>query len=316
MPRNLGVPVPCRGRAGPGCRVAGSGSRIHPRADATGGDDRRRRRAGEVARGRPRRPGAERSGDQGPQGAVRQGHGGPAEEGRGAAAADRVAGAVGPVAPGPAPQDARGRRASRSSRSIQQKQIGVLEEQSQLVADQVEKQAPVVEKLQTQTATLESRVEAGGVTRPGAGRLAGQRPRCGRQPAAVLRPPPRPPEGAVPAQRDERDPDHDLQHVSTRYDNFQRTQGGRVLPVRGVSRRSSSTSSTSGFCSRRKSSFNQGGRRARPGPGRHLHQRLADRRHRLLPGADRASERAARPGVDQQAARHPAGRCARSSPTA
>jgi hypothetical protein len=42
---------------------------------------------------------------------------------------------------------------------IQQKQLRVLEEQSQLVADQLERQTPVVEKLQTQTATLESRAK-------------------------------------------------------------------------------------------------------------------------------------------------------------
>ncbi len=40
---------------------------------------------------------------------------------------------------------------------IQQKQLRVLEEQSQLVADELQKQAPAVEKLQTQAATLESR---------------------------------------------------------------------------------------------------------------------------------------------------------------
>lgn len=40
---------------------------------------------------------------------------------------------------------------------IQQKQMGVIEEQSKLTADQVEQQGPAVEKLQTQTATLESR---------------------------------------------------------------------------------------------------------------------------------------------------------------
>ncbi len=40
---------------------------------------------------------------------------------------------------------------------LQQKQLGVLEEQSQLIADQLEQKAAVVDKLQTQTATLESR---------------------------------------------------------------------------------------------------------------------------------------------------------------
>ncbi|MDE2509087.1 MAG: hypothetical protein KGM43_17930 [Planctomycetota bacterium] len=40
---------------------------------------------------------------------------------------------------------------------IQGKQLDVLEEQSRLVADQVEKQGPAVEKLETQTATLASR---------------------------------------------------------------------------------------------------------------------------------------------------------------
>jgi hypothetical protein len=40
---------------------------------------------------------------------------------------------------------------------LQQKQLEVIEEQSQLVADQVKKQAPMVEGLQRKTATLESR---------------------------------------------------------------------------------------------------------------------------------------------------------------
>jgi hypothetical protein len=40
---------------------------------------------------------------------------------------------------------------------LQQKEIGLLEQQSKLIAEQLEQQAPAIEKLQGQTATLESR---------------------------------------------------------------------------------------------------------------------------------------------------------------
>jgi hypothetical protein len=52
---------------------------------------------------------------------------------------------------------AQGGEKQKTLSEIQQKQIRVLEEQTQLIADQVEKQGPAVEQLQAQTATLESR---------------------------------------------------------------------------------------------------------------------------------------------------------------
>ena len=59
--------------------------------------------------------------------------------------------------PGDAPPDAQGADRLQKLSEIQRKQLKVLEEQSQLVADEIEKQAPVVEKLRDQAATLESR---------------------------------------------------------------------------------------------------------------------------------------------------------------
>jgi hypothetical protein len=52
---------------------------------------------------------------------------------------------------------ARGADRQQKLSEVQQKQLGVIEEQTKLVAGQVKKQAPVVEKLQGQAATLESR---------------------------------------------------------------------------------------------------------------------------------------------------------------
>ena len=55
-----------------------------------------------------------------------------------------------PMPPGPKP--AQGQDQQKQLTDLQQKEIGLLEQQSKLVAEQLEQQAPPIEKLQGQTA--------------------------------------------------------------------------------------------------------------------------------------------------------------------
>jgi len=64
---------------------------------------------------------------------------------------------AGPNAPGG--QSVQGQDRQKQLSDLQQKEIGLLEQQAQLVADELAQQAPVIDKLQSRTATLESRAK-------------------------------------------------------------------------------------------------------------------------------------------------------------
>jgi hypothetical protein len=72
---------------------------------------------------------------------------------------DRLKAGQASIPNAPGAQNAQGPDRQQKLTDVQQKQLKVLEEQLGLVVDEVEKQAPIIQNLQTQTATLESRAQ-------------------------------------------------------------------------------------------------------------------------------------------------------------
>ena len=205
--------------------------------------------------------------------------------------------------PAPEAQNPQGPDRQQRLTDIQQKQLRLLEEQLGLVADEVEKQGPAVEKLQAQAATLESRSkQAAQRDRQLADAVDGPA-RWPRQPATQPALAAGPLEGVVPAQRDQRDPDLHLEHRLDALRPLPEPARCRAVPVRGVH------PLLPGAAQQANAAL--GGDVVQPG-GVGLGQAQIDMFINnwltadvgLLPRPDRVLERAARPAVDQQAARY------------
>ncbi len=124
---------------------------------------------------------------------------------------DRLKATQAPNAP-PGGQDPQGPDRQQKLTDIQQKQLKVLEEQLGLVADEVEKQVPALESVADPSRHAGLTLEARRPARPATRRRRGQSARQRRQPATQLHLLAAPVEGVVPAQRDQRVADLDLEH--------------------------------------------------------------------------------------------------------